>query len=149
MNLDRDFDLERYKRMYLHSVTRHVNENSGADQGMNLLCAILSITVTAAIIALWLNNRNKHISSNGPYFSSRKAANFASLSTSPAAPSTSDMMPRKLSKISFWQGPILLLFFCNTAFLCQSSYFFFDLAVVGHFFAQVLLRHCLQFGLEL
>ncbi|XP_073340202.1 uncharacterized protein [Pagrus major] len=32
VNLDREVDLERYKRLYFHSVSRHLNENSGAGQ---------------------------------------------------------------------------------------------------------------------
>ena len=34
-------------------------------------CAIASITVTAAILALWSKHRMKHMSSRGPYLSSR------------------------------------------------------------------------------
>ena len=43
------------------------------------ICAIATIAVTTATIALWLKHRMKHISSRGPYLSSRKAANSASL----------------------------------------------------------------------
>ena len=44
-------------------------------QHRKVICAIVSITVTAAAVALWLKHRMKHISSRGPYLSSRKAAN--------------------------------------------------------------------------
>ena len=39
---------------------------------MNLICFIASITVTAAILTLWLKHRIKHILSRGPNWSSRK-----------------------------------------------------------------------------
>ena len=43
------------------------------------ICTIVSITVTGATVDLWLKQRMKHISSRGPYLSSRKAANSVSL----------------------------------------------------------------------
>ena len=43
------------------------------------ICAFASITVTTTILDLWLKHRFKHILSRGPYLSSRKAANSASL----------------------------------------------------------------------
>ena len=49
------------------------------NQHRTAMCAIASITVTAPTTALWFNHRVKHISSRGPYLSSRKAANSALL----------------------------------------------------------------------
>ena len=62
------------------------------------ICTIVSITVPAATIALWLRHRMKNISSRGPYLSSRKSANWN-------------------------DAPIFILVFSNS-FLHQSSYFF-------------------------
>ena len=45
-------------------------------------CVIASIAVTATAIALWLKHRMDHLSSRGPYLSSRKAAD----SVSPSRP---------------------------------------------------------------
>ena len=72
-------------------------------------------TVTPTTIALWLKHRMKHISSSGPYLSSRKAANSASL-----------LSPSKSCSHHLWNdAPIFILVFSlsNSLFLhcCSSS----------------------------
>ena len=105
------------------------------------ICTIASITVTAAIIALWLKHRMKHISSSNPYLSSRKVL------TNPTAPSTSEMTLQYSSLFSLWFGPILHFY---TDFLRQSSYFFsLKWVNAGHFSALLLFHHCLQLSLKI
>ena len=105
-------------------------------QHRTAICTIASITVTAAI--LWLKHRMKHISGRGPYFSSRKAANTASL-LSPyksCSSSTSEMTLQYLSLFSLWLGPLLGFY---TVFLHQFSYFFsLNWTLMGHFFGSVV-----------
>ena len=77
----------------------------------------------------------KHISSRGPYLSSRKAANSASLSSPYKSRSSLHLRHDALTFIqfSFWLCPLLSF---NTAFLLQSSYFFsLTWALVGHYAA--------------
>ena len=100
---------------------------------------------------MWLKYIIIHILSRGPYLSSRKASNFASL-LSPyksCSSSTSEMMLQYLSLFSLWFSPVLCFY---AACLHQSSYFFsLTWAMVGHSSTLLLLsvlHHCLQFGLE-
>ena len=82
------------------------------------ICAIVSITVTAATLALWLKHRMKHISSRGPYLSSRKAANCVTLESlqilqlPPSLKWRSNIYPCLLSGSVqlFWSRSILLFF---------------------------------------
>ena len=69
----------------------------------------------AISIALWFNHRMKHITSRGPYLSSRKVLTY------PAGPSISEMTLQHLSLFSLWLSPILCFY---PACLRQSSYFF-------------------------
>ena len=100
---------------------------------------IVSITVTTATIALWLNHRMKHISSRGPYLSSRKAANSVSV-----------LSPYKSrSSLHLWsEAPIFILIFAlarssSLFLLCFSlSVFLFPLFDVGNseaFFGSVVV----------
>ena len=100
------------------------------------ICAIVSITVTTATTVLWLKHRIKHISSGGPYLSSRKSANSASL-----------LSPYKSrSSLHHWNDTFY------SAFLRQSSYFFsLTWAMLGQFLALLLLSvllHCLQVNIS-
>ena len=83
------------------------------------ICVIVSITVTTATIALWLKQRMKHISSRGPYLSSRKAANSASL-----------LSPYKsCSSLHLWNDALIVI---PVFSLALSSSFFFAF-LVSHF----------------
>ena len=101
----------------------------------------MSITVTAAILALWLKHRVKHISSRFLPVQQKSPDR-------PAAPP-----PLKwlwyLSWFSLWLGPVLCF---HSAFLLESSYFFsLTWTMVGHVSALLLLSvllHCLQFEFE-
>ena len=98
-------------------------------------CVTVSITVTAAIVSLWLKHRMKHIWSRCSYLSSS---------------STSEMTLWYLSLFSLWLGPVIWFY---SAFLHHSSYFFsLTWTLVRHISALLLfslLRHCSHLGLEL
>ena len=106
------------------------------------------MAICAATIALWLKHRMKHISSRGPYLSSRKVAGFASL-----------LSPYKsCSSLHLWNDALIFILvfslaWTNSFFLHCFFFLFllFDEGNGGHFLALLslsVLRHCLQFGLE-
>ena len=99
----------------------------------------MSITVTAATIALLLKLRIKHISSRGSYLSSRKAANSASL-LSPYKSWHADIYP------SFLSGSVKFFVFTLLFFV---RLLLFDVGNGGTFFDSVVVcSHYLQFEHE-
>ena len=111
-----------------------------------------SIAVTTATISLWLKNLMKHLSSRGPYLSSRKAANSASLLSPYKSHSSLHLLndaPLLMLVFSLaWSNYFFLQCFCLSGFL----FFLLTWAMVGHFLALLLLSvlcHCLHFEFKL
>ena len=103
-----------------------------------VICATASITVTATTIALWLKQSETYIK-QGPYLSSRNAANSASL-----------LSPYKShSSLHLWKDALIFILVfslarSNSLFLyCLSSSVFlfllFDVGNGGAFFSSVVI----------
>ena len=111
----------------------------------------MSIIVTTATMALWLKHRRKHISSRGPYMSSRKAANSESL-LSPYKSRNSlhlwnDTSIFILDFFLAWSSSLFLHCFSSSVFL----FLLFYMCNGGVFFGSVVVvcsPPCLQFELE-
>ena len=96
----------------------YVSEFAAKLQHHAAICAIASVTVTATTTALWFKHEMKHISSRGPYFSSRKASNSALL-----------LSPHKShSSLHLWNdapilGALCGAFFDSVAVVCSPPLF--------------------------
>ena len=109
------------------------------------ICAIVSITVTATTIALWLKHNIKHIK-QVPLLVQQQTLHHLWVLTNPKAPSTSEMWSSIYP--CYLSGSVQLFFY--TAFHHQSSYSLACATVVHYsaFLFLFVLCHCHSLGMN-